>query len=123
MIPPPIRCSFNFPGHHPHRGRVNLFLGRQVIASGEVAALEQVHRTGVRLYVVGGGEHIYRNHQPERIVAAFDERDGPALLYVTDGFLEVRDEQSAYFFSLAREEFRTCRKHRQSIRGLHRASL
>ena len=123
MIPPRIRCSFNFPGHEPHHGRIMNFLRHRPASTGLVVGATPVNRTTIRLTLDDGSAREFRHHQPDRIFGAFAECGGQADLYSNEGLLGVpHGELSKYFFSLAVTGFFTCREYRERLDASMRAA-
>lgn len=116
MIPPRIRCSFNFPGHEPHHGRIRNFIRNRPACTGVIVEAAPVNRTTIRLTLDDASLREFRHHQPDRIVAAFIECNGQAKLYSLESLLGVpHGDDREYFFSLATTGFLTCREYRERL--------
>ena len=123
MIPPRIRCSFNFPGHEPHFGRIRNFLRNRPDSTAVIVKAAPVNRTTIQLTSDDGALREFRHHQPDRIAAAFTECNGQAKLYSHERLLSVpHGENREYFFSLATTGFLTCREHRERLDASMRAA-
>lgn len=122
MIPPRIRCSFHFPGHEPHHGRIRNFIRNRPACTGVIVEAALVNRTTIQLTLDDGSLSEFRHHQPDRIVASLIECSGQAKLYSHESLLGVpHGEKREYFFSLATTGFLTCREYREHLETGERA--
>ena len=117
LIPDPIRCSYNFPGHTPHWGRVRrLRLSTTYERAERIISVVQQSATSCLVATQLGSVTALFNHQPSRLVAIWQLYPEAGRLYFSDGLIGVRHREhisgeardAEYLFSVALSGFRTC---------------
>ena len=117
LIPEAIRCSFNFPGHTPHWGRVRNQMTPSRRESGQrIMSVVQTGPTSLLVATQYGTVTAYRNHQPDRLVKIWQLYPEAGRLYTAEGLLGVGHREriadktydAEYMFSIAGSGFRTC---------------
>lgn len=117
LIPEAIRCSFNFPGHTPHWGRVcNRDPEERRGAGQRIMTIVQNGPTSILVATQYGAVATYFNHQPDRLVAIWQLYPEAGRLYTAEGLLGVghreriadKTHDAEYMFSIAGSGFRTC---------------
>lgn len=118
FIPEAIRCSYNFPGHTPHWGRVRNQMTPSRRESGKkVISVVQTGFTSLLVATQYGTVVTYYNHQPERLVKIWKLYPEAGRLYKAEGLIGVRHRENIageaheaeYMFSIAASGFRACR--------------
>lgn len=118
LIPDAIRCSYNFPGHTPHWGRLQLLArtgGRGV--EERITSVVQQSPTSLLVGTQYGTVVTYYNHEPERLVKIWQLYPEAGRLYTAEGLIGVRHREhiageahdAEYMFSITAGGFRTCR--------------
>lgn len=117
LIPDPIRCSYNFPGHTPHWGRVQQRARQGGRGVGErIISVAQQSPTSLLVATASGIVTTYYNHQPERLVAIWQLYPEAGHLYRHAGLIGVRHKEriagevrdAEYLFSIAVSGYQTC---------------
>ena len=123
LIPDAIRCSYNFPGHTPHWGRIQLLARTGVLArtggrgvEERIISLVQQSPTSLLVATQFGTVATYYNHEPERLVKIWKLYPEAGRLYTAEGLLGVghreriadKTHDAEYMFSIAGSGFRTC---------------
>ena len=124
LIPDAIRCSYNFPGHTPHWGRIQLLARTGVLArtggrgvEERIISLVQQSPTSLLVATQFGTVATYYNHEPERLVKIWKLYPEAGRLYTAEGLIGVRHREhiageahdAEYMFSITAGAFRTCR--------------
>ncbi len=127
LIPDPIRCSYNFPGHTPHWGRVQQRARQGGRGVGErIISVVQQSPTSLLVATPSGTVTTYCNHQPERLVAVWQLYPGAGHLYRHAGLIGVRHRErvagqchdAEYLFSVTERGFRTCLEIQEDLERL-----
>ncbi len=127
LIPDAIRCSYNFPGHTPHWGRVQHQARQGGRGVGErIISVVKQSPTSLLVATASGTVTTYYNHQPERLVAVWQLYPEAGHLYRDVGLIGVRhQERSAddvhdaeYLFSVTTTGYRTCLEIQDNITRL-----
>ena len=117
LIPDAIRCSFNFPGHTPHWGRVRNQMTPSRRESGQrIISVVQTGPTSLLVATQYGTVTAYRNHEPARLVKIWTLYPEAGRLYTAEGFIGVKHQvcisgstvDAEYLFSVTQSGYRTC---------------
>ena len=118
LIPDAIRCSYNFPGHTPHWGRVRNQMTPSRRESGQrIISVVQTGPTSLLVATQYGTVTAYNNHEPDRLVKIWTLYPEAGRLYTAEGLIGVRHREdfagrphdAEYMFSVAASGFRACR--------------
>ena len=123
LIPDAIRCSYNFPGHTPHWGRIQLLARTGVLArtggrgvEERIISLVQQSPTSLLVATQFGTVATYYNHEPERLAKIWTLYPEAGRLYTAEGFIGVKHQvcisgstvDAEYLFSVTQSGYRTC---------------
>lgn len=117
FIPEAIRCSYNFPGHTPHWGRVRNQMTQSRRESGQrIMSVVQNGPTSLLVATQYGTVMTYFNHQPDRLVAIWHLHPEGGRLYRAEGLIGVRHREriadknadAEYMFSIAASGVQKC---------------
>ena len=117
LIPDAIRCSYNFPGHTPHWGRVQHQARQGGRGVGErIISVVQQSPTSLLVATASGTVTTHYNHQPERLVAIWQLYPEAGHLYRDAGLIGVRLREriagqvndAEYLFSVTTSGFVGC---------------
>ncbi len=117
LIPDAIRCSYNFPGHTPHWGRVQHQARQGGRGVGErIISVVKQNPTSLLVATASGTVTTYYNHQPERLVAIWQLYPEAGHLYRHAGLVGVRHQEriegevhdAEYLFSVTLSGFVPC---------------
>lgn len=94
LIPRPIRCSYNFPGHAPHWEIADSKARKGERQIGE-RIISVVWQSPESLVVAtqSGTVKSYYNHQPKRLVAIWNLYPEAGYLYQHGGLIYFRHKQ------------------------------
>ena len=124
LIPEAVRCSYNFPGHTPHWGRVrNQMTPTRREAGQRIMSIVQTGPTSLLVATQYGTVTTYHNHQPERLVAIWQLYPDAGYCYCDVGLIGIRHHEriagevrdAEYLFSIAMSGIRTCFQIREDI--------
>lgn len=117
LVPDAIRCSYNFPGHTPHWGRVQRHAREGGRGVGErIISVVQKSPTSLLVATASGTVTTYFNHEPGRLVAIWQLYPEAGHLYRHVGIIGVRHKEriagevhdAEYLFSVTSSGFVAC---------------